>query len=164
MSAAASQITCVLIVYLAVCSGRSRKTAKLRVTGLCEGNSPVTGEFPAQRVGNAENVSSWWRHRVISGIPAERKEMLLNGGGPQIIDQSGSDIKMTYQKHNVTIDYTVGQEKEQPLPNGAKIKVQSILLWTRRSCRYRIIALKSMYSRFHYGSGERADATEWHQN
>ena len=28
---------------------RSKKTSKLRVTGLCVGNSPVTGEFPAQR-------------------------------------------------------------------------------------------------------------------
>ena len=27
----------------------SKKTSKLRVTGFCEGNSPVTGEFPAQR-------------------------------------------------------------------------------------------------------------------
>ena len=27
---------------------RSKKTAKLRVTGLCEGNSPVTEGFPAQ--------------------------------------------------------------------------------------------------------------------
>ena len=36
---------------------RSKKTSKLRVTGLCEGNSPVTGEFPAQRASNAENVS-----------------------------------------------------------------------------------------------------------
>ena len=36
---------------------RSRKTLKLRVTGLCEGNSPVTGEFPAQRARNAENDS-----------------------------------------------------------------------------------------------------------
>ena len=27
---------------------RSKKTSKLHVTGLCEGNSPVTGEFPAQ--------------------------------------------------------------------------------------------------------------------
>ena len=35
---------------------RSKKTSKLRVTGLCEGNSPVTGEFPAQRASNAENV------------------------------------------------------------------------------------------------------------
>ena len=28
---------------------RSKKTSKLRVTGRCEGNSPVTGEFPSQR-------------------------------------------------------------------------------------------------------------------
>ena len=28
---------------------RSNKTSKRRVTGLCAGNSPVTGEFPAQR-------------------------------------------------------------------------------------------------------------------
>ena len=27
----------------------SKKTSKLRVTGLCAGNSPVTGEFPTQR-------------------------------------------------------------------------------------------------------------------
>ena len=40
---------------------RSNKASKLRVTGLCEGNSPVTGEFPAQRASNAENVSIWWR-------------------------------------------------------------------------------------------------------
>ena len=41
---------------------RSKKTSKLRVTGLCEGNSPVTCEFPAQRASNAENVSIRWRH------------------------------------------------------------------------------------------------------
>ena len=40
---------------------RSKKR-KLRVTGLCEGNSPVTGEFPAQMASNAEYVSIWWRH------------------------------------------------------------------------------------------------------
>ena len=44
---------------------RSKKTSKLRVTGLCEGNSPVTGEFPAQRASNAENVSIWWRHHAL---------------------------------------------------------------------------------------------------
>ena len=40
---------------------RSKKTSKLRVAGLCEGNSPVTGEFPAQIASNAENLmtSSW---------------------------------------------------------------------------------------------------------
>ena len=36
---------------------RSKKTSKLRVTGLCAGNSPVTGEFPTQMASNAENVS-----------------------------------------------------------------------------------------------------------
>ena len=41
---------------------RSKKASKFRVTGLCEGNSPVTGDFPTQRTGNAENVSIWWRH------------------------------------------------------------------------------------------------------
>ena len=48
---------------------RTKKTAKVRVTGLCEGNSPVnnspvTGEFPTQRASNAENVSIWWHHHV----------------------------------------------------------------------------------------------------
>ena len=40
---------------------RSKKTSKLRVTGLCAGNSPGIGEFPAQMASNAENVSIWWR-------------------------------------------------------------------------------------------------------
>ena len=34
---------------------RSKKTPKLRVTGFCAENSPVTGS-------NTENVSIWWRH------------------------------------------------------------------------------------------------------
>ena len=44
---------------------RSKKMSKFRVTGLCEGNSPGTGEFPAQRASNAENTSIWWRHHVV---------------------------------------------------------------------------------------------------
>ena len=43
-------------------SRRSKKTSQLRVTGLCVGKSPVTGEFPAQMVSNAENGSIWRRH------------------------------------------------------------------------------------------------------
>ena len=45
---------------------RSKKTSKLRVTGLCAGNSPGAGEFPAQMASNAENVSIWWRHHEMS--------------------------------------------------------------------------------------------------
>ena len=41
---------------------RSKKTLKLRVTFLCEWNSPVTSEFPTQRASNAENIYIWWRH------------------------------------------------------------------------------------------------------
>ena len=40
---------------------RSKKTSKLRITGLREGNLPVTGEYPAQMASNEENVSTWWR-------------------------------------------------------------------------------------------------------
>ena len=36
---------------------RSKKTSKFRVTGLCAGNSAVTGEFPAQMASDAENAS-----------------------------------------------------------------------------------------------------------
>ena len=60
-----SKITSLTIIYSIVYSGADQKlkTSKPRVTGLCEGNSPATGEFPAQRDSNAENVSIWWRNR-----------------------------------------------------------------------------------------------------
>ena len=55
---------------------RSKKTSKLRVTGLCAGNSPVTGEFPTQMASNAENVSIWWRHydsgSIVEAGPSSR--------------------------------------------------------------------------------------------
>ena len=55
---------------------RSKNTPKLRVTGLCAGNLPVTGEFPAQRASNAENVSIWWRHHGISlMLPEQTTEL-----------------------------------------------------------------------------------------
>ena len=52
MDTIASQITSLTIVYSIVYSD----------TGLFAGNSPGTGEFPAQMASNAENVSIWWRH------------------------------------------------------------------------------------------------------
>ena len=47
---------------------RSKLTSKLRVTGLCVGNSPGTGEFSAQMASNAEKVSIWWRHHEWSNL------------------------------------------------------------------------------------------------
>ena len=46
---------------------RSKKTPKLRVTGICAGNSPVTGEFPGHRASN-EIVSIWWRHHGVTSL------------------------------------------------------------------------------------------------
>ena len=48
---------------------RSKKASKLRVSGLCAGNTPGTGEFSAQMASNAENVSIWWRHHVTHEYP-----------------------------------------------------------------------------------------------
>ena len=59
---------------------RSKKTSKLRVTGLCAGNSPVTGEFPAQLASKGENVSIWWRHHVCAarGVRSEDSGLYIN--------------------------------------------------------------------------------------
>ena len=55
ISAMASQITSLTSVYSTVYSRRrSKKTSKLSANGLCVGNSPVTGEFPAQMASTAE--------------------------------------------------------------------------------------------------------------
>ena len=54
MTTMASQITNLTIVCSTVYSGA--------LLALCAGNSPVTGEFPAQRASIGENVSIWWRH------------------------------------------------------------------------------------------------------
>ena len=57
--------TGVLIVYSTVCSGADqRKHQSSALMGLCAGNSPVTGEFPAQRPINAENVFMCWRRHA----------------------------------------------------------------------------------------------------
>ena len=58
MGAMTSQITSLTIVYSIIFSGADKKkTSKFRVTGLCVGKSPATGDFPAQIASNAENVS-----------------------------------------------------------------------------------------------------------
>ena len=41
---------------------RSKKTSKLRVTGLCEGNPSITSGLPSQRPSDVENASIWRCH------------------------------------------------------------------------------------------------------
>ena len=51
----------------------SKKTSKLRVSRLCVGNSPVTGEFPTQRASYAEYVSFWWRHHDMQTLTRDNQ-------------------------------------------------------------------------------------------
>ena len=55
MNAIPSLITGVSIVYSTVCSGADQRKHQSSA-------SPVTDEFPTQRVSNAEKVSIWWCH------------------------------------------------------------------------------------------------------
>ena len=63
MGTVASQITSLTMIYSIVCSGADhKKTAKLGVTGLIAGNSPVAVEFPTERASNVDFFSIWWRY------------------------------------------------------------------------------------------------------
>ena len=57
MRAMTSQITGVSIFALLLVQAEINETSKLRVIDLCEGNSLLPGELPAQIATNAENVS-----------------------------------------------------------------------------------------------------------
>ena len=88
MSTMASQITGVRIVYLTrLFRRRSKKTSKLRDTSLCEGNSPVNDEFPAQRASNTEKLSIWWRHHGVWYM----SYCIINATLPQLSRQKATD-------------------------------------------------------------------------
>ena len=59
MSVMASQITGVSIVFQPFVQAQIKENIKAPRHWPLRG---VTGEFPAQGVSNAENVSIWWRH------------------------------------------------------------------------------------------------------
>ena len=65
MSAVASQITGVSIVYPIVCSGADQRKHQTPLHWPLWGELLVTGEFPAQKASNAENVSIWWCHHKL---------------------------------------------------------------------------------------------------
>ena len=79
MGTMATQITSLMIVYSTVYStADQRKHQSATLLAFVAGNSPGTGEFPAQRDSNAESVSILWRHHVNGiadkGIGLQRKE------------------------------------------------------------------------------------------
>ena len=70
----------------------------LCVTGLCVGNSPGTGEFPAQMASNAENVSIWWRHHDTHRKPLST---LLYCNGSKITEFEINDTKNSSAAYGV---------------------------------------------------------------
>ena len=64
MSAIASKITSLTIVYSTSSQAQGKENIKAPRHWPLWGNSPDTGEFPAEMASNAENVSIWWRHHV----------------------------------------------------------------------------------------------------
>ena len=78
MTAMASQITRITIINSTVYSGADLGNMKsARHWHLC-GNSPTTGEFPAQMASNAESVSIWWRHPVYLVVGILLMEKILS--------------------------------------------------------------------------------------
>ena len=99
---------------------RWKKKSKLRVTGICAGNSSETGQFPAQRTSNAENVSISWRHHNIwalrwiwtdeshSSHISQGQSVNLNSGVPgitwyNIYTGTKSALTLASNVENVTI-------------------------------------------------------------
>ena len=78
---------------------RSKKTAKLCVTGLCAGNSPVTGKFLALMASNAENVSIWWRHHELNQQQDIHAILILT-----YVRYWKTDTTSTYLEHSAIIN------------------------------------------------------------
>ena len=70
MSAIASQITSLTIVNSTIYLDADERNINAPRHWPYVGNSPVTGEFPAQMASDAENVSIWWRHHDLAGFGA----------------------------------------------------------------------------------------------
>ena len=66
---------------------------------MCEGNSPVSGEFPSQMASNAENISIWWRHhelneavRRVGNLTIIGSNNVLSPGRRQAIIWTNADL------------------------------------------------------------------------
>ena len=120
---------------------------------LC-GNSPATGEFPAQMASNAENVSIWWRHHMywikdgytipvffrlemknynISMLPSWARCGSLGHGGRERNEQRyRSDIALQWHHMNIMsseITDIFGYFLKFDLATWKRIRISSPLRW-----------------------------------
>ena len=127
---------------------RSKKTSKLRVTGLCAGNSPGTGEFPTQMASNAENVSIWWCHHDLKHI----YQPTLNK-----VNQHGSCFIWMYHFCSRGRDFlwtwlTVGLWREHP------DVLQSLFKWHVNYCLLPRMKDTIKYTDLHWSAGVNASS------
>ena len=114
---------------------RSKKTSKLRVTGLCEGNSPVTGEFPAQMANNAENVSIWWRHHGLRATAERHSDMASDLIAILGSSEAGTVAFMgawNRQRHS----YNVTKKDNFPLGSIGNLNAWWIRFWPKQQNSY----------------------------
>ena len=95
---------------------RSKKTSKLRVTGLRAGNSPVTGEFPAQRASNTENVSIWWRHHDVNTSSISRFLLKLSYIRPNKHMYAFAHTPVLYTCTHKSFTNKINSPFKEPLP------------------------------------------------
>ena len=115
-----------------------KKKSKLRVTGLCARNSPVTGEFLAQMASHAENASIWWRHHdeVLTIRSLGNKAMWCSLDQSTRILPAGCCMKGWHQGANVSpmarnsvVGFTI------PVIN-CTMKDESGPQWLKRKCSH----------------------------
>ena len=74
------QITSLTVVYSIVYSGAGQSKHQSSASLAFVRGIHRTGEFPAQRTSNAENVSIWWRHHENSYAYWQDNKQWLNIG------------------------------------------------------------------------------------
>ena len=111
-----SEITSLMFIYSTVYSGwEFKETSKLRVTGLCAGNSPVTGEFRAQMTSNAENVAIWYIHIYAAfqlNVWLDKKiyDQLL------IVEKQWKGVRPIFVEHSLVCSVCRWQARGDPIP------------------------------------------------
>ena len=81
MTTMASQITSLAVVYSIVYSGADQRKHQSSASLAFVRGIHRTGEFPAQRASNSENVCIWWRHQGDTDfIVTVRADVLAHNG------------------------------------------------------------------------------------
>ena len=108
----------------------------LHVTGLCAGNSPGTGEFPAQMASYAENVSIWWRHHEHK-INSGNLSLDHTGGNPLLCTFRRSwrqILKLTGTWHKVWTAIIIRHDYYSTGPGHTHLEIKHSKHWSKMIC------------------------------